>query len=42
MYVNIKEDDMRGGYVPGNSDTISTVEVLKEKEKGIMTKSPQQ
>ena len=42
MYFNIKVGDMRGGDGSGKSDRIMTIEVLKEKEKGIMTMSSQQ
>ena len=42
MNVNIKEDNMRGGDVPGKLDRITTVEALKGKEKGITAMSPQQ
>ena len=42
MYVNIKEGDIGGEDVPGKSDGITTVEVLKEKEKRIMAIDPQQ
>jgi hypothetical protein len=40
--VNINNGDMGGGDGPGTSNRIATVEALKEKEKGIMTMSPQQ
>ena len=40
--VNIKEGEMGGGDGPGKSDRVATVEVLKEKEKGIMAMEPQQ
>ena len=40
--VNIKEGDMGRGDDPGKSDRVATIEALKEKEKGIMTMSPQQ
>ena len=33
---------MRRGDCPGKSDRVTTIEVLKEKEKGIMTMSQQQ
>ena len=41
-YVNIKESDMRGGDGSSKSDRVVTVEAFKEKEKGIVTMSPQQ
>ena len=34
--------DMGRGDGPGKSDRVTTIEALKEKEKGIMTMSPQQ
>ena len=40
MHVKIKEGDMGSG--DGKSDRVTTVEALKEKERGIMTMSPQQ
>ena len=40
--INIKEGDMGRGDGPGESDRVTTIEALKEKEKGIMTMSPQQ
>ena len=40
--VNIQEGDMGRGDSPGKSDRVATIEALKEKEKGIMTVSPQQ
>jgi hypothetical protein len=33
---------MGRGDGPGKSDRVTTIEALKEKEKGIMTMSPQQ
>ena len=38
--VNIKEGDMERGDGPGKSDRVTTIEALKEKEKGIMTMNP--
>ena len=40
--VNIQEGDMWRGDGPSKSDRVATVEALKQKEKGIMTMSPQQ
>jgi hypothetical protein len=40
--VNIQEGDMGRGDGPSKSDRVATIEVLREKEKGIMTMSPQQ
>ena len=42
LYVNIKEGDMGRRDCPAKSDRVVTIEALKEKEKGIMTMSPQQ
>ena len=39
--VNIQEGDMGRGDGPRKSDRVASIE-LKEKEKGIMTMSPQQ
>ena len=40
--VNIQEGDMERGDGPSKSDRVASIEALKEKEKGIMTMSPQQ
>ena len=40
--VNIKEGDMGRRYGPSTLNRVATIEALKEKEKGIMTLSPQQ
>ena len=40
--VNIQEGDMGRGDGPSKSDRIASIEALKEKEKEIMTMSPQQ
>ena len=42
MYVNIKEGDIGGEDGLGKSDRIATIEMLKKKEKGIMSESLQQ
>ena len=39
---NIKKGDMGGGDGPSKSDRVVTIETLKQKEKGIMSMSPQQ
>ena len=40
--INFHEGDMGRGDGPSKSDRIVSIEALKEKEKGIMTMSPQQ
>ena len=40
-YVNMKECDMGRGDDPRKIDRVATIETLKEKERGIMTMSPQ-